>query len=313
MTINTRKALTLVLGIASAALLATPVKAGDTPAGSATQASPSEAEKLMPLEPPAGSVKPSGAAQLEPVTPVSSLEDQPPSEATKGKEALSTEPVSTEPASEASSDAEASEAPSSVEGEAPASGSVGGGEEPAPAAEMEGEVPTGAVEDGADASKDGAMEAPAAAGESTPAPDESVPAEGSEASPAGPSSSSVSDEELQKFANAIPSLKSADQNTQKEISQVIQSSGLDEARFDAIYQTQQSPEKQATTKVTTKEKKSFDKAISDIESIEAKGKAEQEKIIEVQGLQPQRFVEILVSLRQDPALRDKMQQLLPKQ
>ncbi|MGB7415082.1 MAG: DUF4168 domain-containing protein [Thermosynechococcaceae cyanobacterium] len=312
MTINNRKTLTLVLGIASAALLTTPARAGDTPAGSATQASPSEAQKLMPLEPPAGSANPSGAAQLEPVTPVSSLEDRSP-EATQGQETLSTEPVSTEPASEASSEPDPSEAPPAIDGEA--GEAVGGGEEPAPAAETEGEAPTGAIEDGADAAKDGAMETEEtpAAEESTPAPEEGASAEEGETSPAGPSSSSVSDEELQKFANAIPPLKTADQNTQKEISQVIQSSGLDGARFDAIYQTQQSPEKQATTKVTSEEKKSFEKAIADIKSIEAKGKSEQEKIIEAQGLKPQRFVEILVSLREDPALRNKMQQLLPKQ
>jgi hypothetical protein len=346
MNTNTSKTLTLMLGIASAALLATPVRAGETPNRSAAEAPPSEAEKLLPLKSPAApaaTTSPSGAAQLGPLTPVSSLEDQQPAEAAKDKETLSSEPSSdgsaepvdasgatpasedgapetTEPASDSEVSAPDGEAkgdePSSAEDDAGASGD----------SSMEKDEP-GNAEDGADSSDNSSVEkdepsnadsssAPAPEDSASPdedsaAPEESVAPDEGETPPAGPSSS-VSDEELQQFANTIPSLKTADQNTQKEIAQVIQSSGLDESRFDQIYQTQQSPEKQTATKVTTEEKKSFEKALSDIEAIEAKGKAKQEEIIEAQGLKPQRFVEILVSLRQDPALRSKMQQLLPK-
>ncbi|MEO0373860.1 MAG: DUF4168 domain-containing protein [Cyanobacteria bacterium P01_A01_bin.17] len=142
------------------------------------------------------------------------------------------------------------------------------------------------------------------AGEAAPV-DESVPSDS-----AAPNAAPVSDQELQQFANTVPELRTIEQGTQQEISGVIQGSGLDEARFNEIYQSQQSPDASAT-EVTEEEKQSFTNALSDIQAIEEKSKAEQEKVIQSQGLEPERFMEILISLRQDPSLQTKVQQMIP--
>lgn len=145
------------------------------------------------------------------------------------------------------------------------------------------------------------------------APPEAAPEEGtSESVPpaAAPSTTPVSDQELQQFANTVPELRTIEQGTQEEIAAVIQGSGFDEARFNEIYQSQQSPDASAA-EVTESEKQSFTKALSDIRAIEEKSKVEQEKVIQAQGLEPERFVEILISLRQDPALQTKVQQMIP--
>ncbi|PZD72585.1 hypothetical protein C1752_03421 [Acaryochloris thomasi RCC1774] len=143
------------------------------------------------------------------------------------------------------------------------------------------------------------------AGEAAPV-DESVPSDS-----AAPNAAPVSDQELQQFANTVPELRTIEQGTQQEISGVIQGSGFDEARFNEIYQSQQSPDAPAAAEVTEEEKQSFTQALSDIQVIEEKSKVEQEKVIQSQGLEPERFMEILISLRQDPSLQTKVQQMIP--
>lgn len=146
---------------------------------------------------------------------------------------------------------------------------------------------------------------PAAATEASPEDATTAP---STTSP-DPSATAVSDEELQKFATALPELSTVEQNTQQEISAVIQGAGFDEARFREIYQSQQSPDASAA-EVTDDEQASFSQALSDIQQIGEKSKVEQEKIIQAQGLETERLKEIITSLNQDPALQAKFKQMI---
>ena len=147
--------------------------------------------------------------------------------------------------------------------------------------------------------------------EPAPAPPETAPVEETPSPGAPTSGEPVSDEELKQFASTVPGLRTIEESTQAEIAQVIQSSGFDEARFSEIYQSQKSPDSPTSSEVTEEEQQSFTKALADIQAIEEKSVGEQEKIIQEQGLEPKRFVEILVSLREDPALLTKMQEMIP--
>lgn len=139
-------------------------------------------------------------------------------------------------------------------------------------------------------------------------------ADGLKPSAAEPSSSSgqISDAELQQFASAIPQLSQVDKSIQTEVSEVIGKSGLSQEKFQELAKSQSMPGADASaSSATPEEKQSFTQAMTQIQSIEKKGQSKQEEIIRTQGLEPQRFQQILAAVRQDPSLKDKVQKMVP--
>lgn len=127
--------------------------------------------------------------------------------------------------------------------------------------------------------------------------------------PSAPTATEVSPEELEQFARVIPQLQEVQQSAQQEAAQVIQESGLSTDRFREIYQSEQEGAA-PTSEVTPEEQQSYEAASTKIESLEQEVRSQQEEILQSEGLEPQRFGEILVAVRQDPALQQQVQELL---
>ena len=181
-------------------------------------------------------------------------------------------------------------------------GGEGGAEQPSdtgatPAAPMEEASPEETVPS--------ATEQPSS---STPEASPNADALKPEADAAQGEQSSISEDELKQFATAIPQLSSLEKETKGEIDQVIGQSGLSQDKFNALYNGKQT--NSPSVEATDAEKQSFEQAMTKIQAIEQKGQAEQEKVIRSQGMEPQRFSQILAAVRQDQALRTKVQQML---
>lgn len=127
--------------------------------------------------------------------------------------------------------------------------------------------------------------------------------------PQAPTATEVSSEELEQFARVIPQLQEIQQSAQQEAAQVIQDSGLSTERFSEIYQSQQAGTA-PTAEVTPEEQQSYEAASTKIESLEQEVRSQQEEVLQSEGLEPQRFGEILVAVRQDPTLQQQVQELL---
>ncbi len=308
----------MLFGIASVGALAVAPALAEkaSPSDNRADSSAVGAEQLKPAIPEASS----GMEQLKPpVTPASSLEgtSEVSTENAGNDESLSIEPSSDgiDPSLEAGGDSSSAPAEGGASDSIDAPPSPQAGVDDAPDSSMtaEEEVPdsvsgyaSASDEEGAtsDTDPDESDLPPSSSEDGTPGSSDAAP------SSATPSSPAVSDAELQKFASAVPQLRTVEEGTQKEIAEVIKKSGIEEARFNEIYQAQQSPTGQ-TAEVSPEEQQTFTQALSEIQKIEEKSKAEQEKVIQSQGLQPERFMEILISLRQDPELRTKIQKMLP--
>jgi len=127
--------------------------------------------------------------------------------------------------------------------------------------------------------------------------------------PQTPTATDVSQQELEQFARIIPQLQEIQQSAQQEAAQVIQESGLSTERFSEIYQSEQSGTP-PSAEVTPEEQQSFEAASTKIESLEQEVRSQQEEVLQTEGLEPQRFGEILVAVRQDPSLQQQVQELL---
>lgn len=119
----------------------------------------------------------------------------------------------------------------------------------------------------------------------------------------------VSQSELEQFARAIPQLQEIEQTAQQQVAQLIQESGLSTERFGEIYQSQQSGATPGT-EVTEEEQQSYEAASTKLESLKQEIRSQQEEVLQAEGLEPQRFSEILVAVNQDPALQRQVRDLL---
>ena len=120
----------------------------------------------------------------------------------------------------------------------------------------------------------------------------------------------VSQEELQKFANAVKKLQPIQKNALSQITTAIKQQNLSEKRFGEIYQSKQSPQAQQTAKVTPEENKKFEQVNAKIRQIQKSDQSKMEQTVKSEGLEPPRFEQIFLAIRQDPQLLQKVRQML---
>lgn len=149
-----------------------------------------------------------------------------------------------------------------------------------------------------------------------PAPASNAPdAEGASPSTSDPASNPgaaepIPPEELQKFAKTFSLLKVIQQDAQKEMAEIIQQEGLSQERFEMLFQAQQEPNPQSQPQVSAEEEQKFAQANSKINQVQQGSEAKMRQVIQQQGLNPQRFEEILAAVQKDPALQQQVQQLM---
>lgn len=120
----------------------------------------------------------------------------------------------------------------------------------------------------------------------------------------------VSQEELQKFANAVKKLQPIQQQAQTQVAQVIKQQNLSEQRFGEIAQSSRNPQAQPTAKVTPEERKKFEQASTQIQKIQESTQTKMEQAVKGEGLAIPQFNQIFAAIRQNPELLQKVQQMI---
>jgi hypothetical protein len=120
----------------------------------------------------------------------------------------------------------------------------------------------------------------------------------------------VSQQDLQKFANAIKKLQPIQRQAQTQITQAIQQQNFSEKRFGEIYQSRRNPQAQPTAKVTPEESKKFEVVSAKIDQIDKVTQSKMEKTVQEEGLDVKRFNQIFSAIRQDPALLQQVQKMI---
>lgn len=120
----------------------------------------------------------------------------------------------------------------------------------------------------------------------------------------------VSQQDLQKFANTVKKLQPIQQQAETQIMQIIQQQKLSEQRFGEIYQSRQNPQAKPTTAITPEENKRFDQAAVKIQELQKTTQSRMEKAVREEGLEIPRFNQIFIAIRSNPALLQKVQQMI---
>lgn len=114
----------------------------------------------------------------------------------------------------------------------------------------------------------------------------------------------ISPQELQKFANAVEQLLVIEREAQQQMIQAIQQEGFTATRFREILSAQPS------TPVTDEERQKFGQALTKVAAIEQQAEPKMKKAVEDQGLELQRFNQIMAAAQQNPDLRQQVQKLI---
>lgn len=120
----------------------------------------------------------------------------------------------------------------------------------------------------------------------------------------------VSTEELQKFTGALKKALVIMQERDSEMVQAVQKQGLTEERFNEIHQSRQDPAKKPTQQVTSKEEQSYKQAFSQLVEIEKTTQSKMEKAVQAEGMNVERFNQILALVQKDPSLQQEVRKLI---
>ncbi|MGH2414412.1 MAG: DUF4168 domain-containing protein, partial [Microcystaceae cyanobacterium] len=101
-----------------------------------------------------------------------------------------------------------------------------------------------------------------------------------------------------------------DQSSQEKMLRAVQSEGLTPERFMEIERGQQNPQGQATPEVSGEEKQKYEKAEAQVKQIHQETQTQMQQAIKAEGLELERFNQIVAAVQQNPTLQQQVQQML---
>lgn len=116
----------------------------------------------------------------------------------------------------------------------------------------------------------------------------------------------VSDGEINQFASVFVELQSMNQGVQQEMMSAVEEEGIEVERFNQIMQAQQDPNQDVDA--NEEELQNFAKASQAVEQIQAKVQKEMEEVITENDLTVQRYQQIMMAVRNDAELQQRLQQ-----
>lgn len=116
----------------------------------------------------------------------------------------------------------------------------------------------------------------------------------------------VSDGEIDQFASVFVELQSMNQEIQQEMMGAVEDEGIEVQRFNQIMQAQQDPNQEV--EANEEELQNFAKASQAVEQIQVKVQKDMEEVITKNNLTVQRYQQIMMAVRNDADLQQRLQQ-----
>lgn len=121
----------------------------------------------------------------------------------------------------------------------------------------------------------------------------------------------VSDEELETFLDVSSELQEIQMGSQQEMIAVVEDEGLTVEKYNAIAEAEQMGQPTDELEdVSSEDLEKYVQASTQIAEMEEELEPEFEQIIEENGMEMDRFQEINMALQQDPALQQRIQEMM---
>lgn len=118
----------------------------------------------------------------------------------------------------------------------------------------------------------------------------------------------ITDDELQKFADAYQQVRLINQSSQQKMMEAISDEDLTVKRFNLINQSEQNPNKEV--EATDEEFENYQAAMEAVESIQQNVQAQLQTKIQEAGITLERFQQIANQMKNDKALQQRLASLM---
>ncbi|GGZ51042.1 DUF4168 domain-containing protein [Mesonia mobilis] len=120
----------------------------------------------------------------------------------------------------------------------------------------------------------------------------------------------VTDQDLNKFADAYQAVQMENQKAQQEMVAMIEESGLDVEKFQKIQKAQMDPNTEV--EATEKELTAHKQVMAEIQAMQPKLQSEMEALIKKKGLTMQRYQEVAAAIQTNQELQQQLQAIMMK-
>ena len=135
----------------------------------------------------------------------------------------------------------------------------------------------------------------------------SVFAQGQMQQPAQPDS--ITDEELEKFAEVASELQRVQQESQEKVQAMLSDKDMDMQRFQQIMMSRQNPNMGDSIEVTDQEEETLAEIKPKLQKMQNESQQEMMGIMQKQEMQPQRFQAIQRAIQSDPAVMKRFKKI----
>lgn len=120
----------------------------------------------------------------------------------------------------------------------------------------------------------------------------------------------ISSQELEQFATAVQEIETIQMESRNEVSETIEDEGLTAQKFRDILESQRDPEME--NEASEEELEQFESATEQLVQIQREAQVDMKEAVEATGLEVERFQEIFAAVREQPELRQEVQQMMAK-
>lgn len=125
-----------------------------------------------------------------------------------------------------------------------------------------------------------------------------------------PKAAEVSSEELEKFASAFKQIQTIQQDYQGRMVQAVEQQGLSQERYVQIQESQKNPSAQPNSEISQEDMQNYEQANATISQLQQEATSKMKEAVQAQGLDIERFNEIIAAIQQDPSLQEQVQQMI---
>lgn len=120
---------------------------------------------------------------------------------------------------------------------------------------------------------------------------------------------SVSDEELEKFADVTTESQSVQEGMREKVDSMLSDQEMEMDRFQQIMMSKRNPQAGDSVEVTEEEEATMEEIQPKLMEMQQESQQQMVSIIQDNGLEPQRFQEIMQAVRTNPEVMKRFQEL----
>lgn len=119
----------------------------------------------------------------------------------------------------------------------------------------------------------------------------------------------ITDEELENFVTIFNQSQEIQEKSQEKLEGILEDEDMDLQRFQTIMMSQQNPQMGDSVEMTEEEEETIERIQPQLMEINQESQQEFVEVIQDNGMEPQRFQQIMQAVQSDPDVAERFQEI----